>query len=276
MTRIRKSTLKQYKERVAPVPLKEWLEKKYLNDKLSYRDMMNLLNTKNNRIIKKLLVYYNIPIRYGSEAVATQWIDNDIRKEQQSKDATSRFKGNTYRRLSREVLAKRYAKANFTLLERKIVDGYTVCLLECNECNNKIWRHQKNHNRGCSICMLGASKGEMAIQNYLEVSGIEYEGQATFDGCRNKLPLPFDFAILDRGVVVAMVEYQGEQHYGPVEFFGGIEQFNTQKKHDNIKRTYCKSHNIPLIEVPYTVDNIELYLSSELNNIKSEIQLSIL
>ena len=44
-------------------------------------------------------------------------------------------------------------------------------------------------------------------------------------------------------------EYQGRQHYEPVEFFGGEETYKKVKKRDKIKRKVCKRHSVRLIEI---------------------------
>ena len=46
-------------------------------------------------------------------------------------------------------------------------------------------------------------------------------------------------------------EYQGVQHFKPVEFFGGIETFLSQVKRDKKKKQLCKENNVILIEVFY-------------------------
>lgn len=50
------------------------------------------------------------------------------------------------------------------------------------------------------------------------------------------------------------IEYQGKQHYEPVEFFGGIERFLEGQARDEKKRALCKEHGVTLIEWPYTVE----------------------
>ena len=66
------------------------------------------------------------------------------------------------------------------------------------------------------------------------------------------------------------IEYQGEQHYEPVDFAGkGIEwakmKFEENQEKDNIKRIFCKDNNINLLEIPYwDYENIEEILSREL------------
>lgn len=45
------------------------------------------------------------------------------------------------------------------------------------------------------------------------------------------------------------IEYQGKQHYEPVDFFGGKEGFEKNKERDERKRKLCKKHKCILIEV---------------------------
>ena len=60
------------------------------------------------------------------------------------------------------------------------------------------------------------------------------------------------------------IEYQGQQHYEPVEHFGGNEHFAKQRKLDQKKRKLCKEHNVRLIEWPYTeeikLENLQKYI----------------
>lgn len=69
--------------------------------------------------------------------------------------------------------------------------------------------------------------------------------------------LSYDFAVYKNGELYALIECQGQQHYIPVEMFGGEEQFAKQQLHDEIKREYAKKLNVKLIEVPYTVVTYE-------------------
>lgn len=48
-----------------------------------------------------------------------------------------------------------------------------------------------------------------------------------------------------------LIECQGQQHYMPVEIFGGEQQFKKQKEYDNKKKEYCLNKNLKLIEIPY-------------------------
>ena len=112
---------------------------------------------------------------------------------------------------------------------------------------------------GCPFC--GESKGENDIVKYLNNLKIKFKRQKRFDKCRNKNTLPFDFYLPEYN---CCIEYDGEQHYTPIEFFGGVDNFKKLKKHDKIKNEYCKENNIHLIRIKYN-ENINDKLDELLN-----------
>ena len=62
-----------------------------------------------------------------------------------------------------------------------------------------------------------------------------------------------------------LIEYQGEQHERPIEFFGGEERFKIQKEHDKRKKEYAKLHKIRLLDIwYYDFDVLDQILSKEL------------
>ncbi|TYO53764.1 hypothetical protein FXF70_00960 [Bacillus sp. Y3] len=86
---------------------------------------------------------------------------------------------------------------------------------------------------------------------------VEVEFQDLYGVGQKKL-LRYDFAILGSdNSIKCLIECQGEQHYKPVDEFGGVSQFEYQVKNDELKRKYAKSHNIPLFEIPYTCNTYE-------------------
>lgn len=111
---------------------------------------------------------------------------------------------------------------------------------------------------GCVKCV--SSKGEKKIINILSSLKVRFKSQFKFDDCRAVNPLPFDFYLPDYNMVI---EYQGEQHYKPVQFGGmpieeAIRNFDICKAHDEIKSNYCDRNNIKLLSIPYTeFDNLE-------------------
>ena len=106
-------------------------------------------------------------------------------------------------------------------------------------------------------CKRIISKGEEAIKNWLNKNNITYIQQYKINNCRNINPLPFDFAIVDDKLQVkCLIEFQGEQHYKPINYFGGKKDYLTRIKNDTIKRDYCLTNNIKLFIINYC-ENID-------------------
>lgn len=103
----------------------------------------------------------------------------------------------------------------------------------------------------------------------MQKAKLNYYPQYVFPDCKYKNPLKFDMAILDSDdQLLGLVEYQGEQHYTPVKYFGGEEQLKENKLRDSIKREYCIQNNIPLLEIPYwKYDNVDLILEEFIKKI---------
>lgn len=106
-----------------------------------------------------------------------------------------------------------------------------------------------SHHARCPYC--NSSKGELIISKILDILTIDYESQKTFDDLRDINLLSYDFYIPNQSI---LIEYQGQQHYQPLTYFGGEYQFKVQQKHDKMKADYAKKHNYNLIAVPYTYD----------------------
>lgn len=124
------------------------------------------------------------------------------------------------------------------------------------------WMAQPCHileGHGCPQC--NESHGEKLICQWLTDHEIAYIPQKTFDGCKNKRALPFDFYVPTLNLCI---EYDGEQHFRPVDYFGGSDGFKQRQHNDAIKTKYCEDHNIYLLRIPY-FKNVE----EELNNFYS-------
>ena len=116
--------------------------------------------------------------------------------------------------------------------------------------------------KGCPSC--NQSKGEFKVNKFLLKHNIVYERQKKFEDCKNIFCLPFDFYIPS---IRTCIEFDGEQHYKPLDFFGGIESFKKLKINDKIKEDYCEDNYINLIRIKYDVINIENFLYNNLKTI---------
>ena len=70
----------------------------------------------------------------------------------------------------------------------------------------------------------------------------------------------YDFIIFnENNQPIRLIEIDGEQHFKPIKFFNGEEGFQQQKANDDIKNSFAKENNLPLVRIPYTEkDNINL------------------
>lgn len=143
---------------------------------------------------------------------------------------------------------------------------------KCKECGNSwetaIASRARGAKSGCPLCAKSLSKGNRKINEILANMGVLFVPEHRINECRNINPLPFDFYLQDSNLAI---EYQGRQHYEPVDFSGGNEasaQLNLEyvQQNDEIKRVYCEENNLKLLIIPYwDFDNIEEILCRELN-----------
>ena len=68
-----------------------------------------------------------------------------------------------------------------------------------------------------------------------------------------------------------LIEYQGIQHFKPIDIFGGENQFKIQQEHDKRKREYIELHRINLLEIKYN-ENVNEKLNEYFNNIFNQKQ----
>lgn len=161
--------------------------------------------------------------------------------------------------------------SNITVVE-EYKSNKTKILHKCKICGCE-WRVKPTDilsGFGCPKC--SASKGEKMIAAWLDEKNILYEPQKKFDDCRNVLSLSFDFYLPNYDI---LIEYNGKQHYEPVDYFGGQKRFESQVKRDNIKRDYCQRKDIFLFEIPYysnlNEELIKLYKIITIKNMKKEV-----
>jgi hypothetical protein len=97
------------------------------------------------------------------------------------------------------------------------------------------------------------SQRENMIYSYLRDSGVSFERHYKLENEHRFFIV--DFIVNDRIVV----EYNGKQHYEPVDFFGGLEQYEKQIKRDNDLKTLCYNNSIEYIEIPYYLTDQEIF-----------------
>jgi len=113
--------------------------------------------------------------------------------------------------------------------------------------------------QGCPIC--NESKGEARIRMILEESNLNFIKGKKFKECKNYGYLYFDFYLPDKNV---LIEFDGIQHYKPINFFGGTDGLLKQKKCDAIKNDFAIKNNIKLLRIKYNqINSIYKVLENE-------------
>ena len=154
----------------------------------------------------------------------------------------------------KKLVGQRFGNLTVLDFDEKLSDEkkrvYWKCKCDCgNIVSIQSWHliGGKTHSCGC----LKSSLGESVIKKILKQNNIKFKEQKSFSNCRfidtNHLAR-FDFYIDNN----YLIEYDGQQHFESVEYFGGEERFKIQRKRDIYKNQWCKDNNIPLIRIPYT------------------------
>lgn len=125
---------------------------------------------------------------------------------------------------------------------------YWTCQCSCgNYIDVRIDNLTSGRTKSCGCIK---SRGEQKIQQILEKNSIIFKKEYSFQDLRgiNNGLLRFDFALFDKNYnLIKVIEYQGRQHYKDIP-----KAWTDIREHDNLKRVYCKQHNIKLLEIPYT------------------------
>lgn len=111
--------------------------------------------------------------------------------------------------------------------------------------------------------------GENHVKDYLEAKKIKYKPQYNVKSINKK----YDFCAIYHNKRL-MIEFDGEQHFKPVEYWGGEAGFLKQKEADLIKTNWCEKEQIPLLRIrfdqkPYISEMIEDFLCDPLKYVKN-------
>jgi ssDNA-binding Zn-finger/Zn-ribbon topoisomerase 1 len=136
-----------------------------------------------------------------------------------------------------------YSKVEYTSSSKLVI---VICKIhgDFNPISN-------NHLRGSGCPKCKSSKGELIINSLLTDYNIEYYTEYKFKDLIYKSKLKCDFYLLKFNLVI---EYNGEQHYQPNEFFGGKKGFDRTVERDKIKKQYCLDNGINYEIIRYDED----------------------
>ena len=188
-----------------------------------------------------------------------------------SKDCGCGRKESLSRLKTKDFAGQRFGK--LTVLEKlpeRDKHGHTIykCICDCGNTVNVLGNSlSTNHTASCG-CLV--SYWNMYIQKLLEKYKLEYK--AEFTVYIGNTYYRYDFYLPQYNL---MIEYDGEQHFKPVCFFGteadANEAFRRTQEHDKIKNQYCAQNNINLLRIPYwETKNIETTIKNHLQRLSTE------
>lgn len=152
----------------------------------------------------------------------------------------------------KEATLKHNGKYNYS--KTHYIDAHTKITITCL-IHGDFEQLPTHHLRGCGCPSCNESHGERNVKNYLEEHKLKYISQYRVNDINRSFRI--DFYLPDYNM---FIEYNGEQHYVPKEYFGGQLKFQEQIKRDEMLREYCKINKINLIEISYK-ENIKKVLN---------------
>ena len=92
------------------------------------------------------------------------------------------------------------------------------------------------------------SQGDSEIVGFLLKNKIIFKEKFKLD------EITFDFYL---PILRVCIEFDGRQHFEPIDKFGGVDTYERIKLNDTIKNEYCEEHYIELIRIKYDkIDDI--------------------
>lgn len=150
------------------------------------------------------------------------------------------------KKLSNEDFLKRAIKIhdNKIIYLEEYINSSTKMKMKCKKCGLEFEMRPNNH-----------------IITSVFVILLFFGKENKFNDCKDQRLLPFDFYLPDYNMCI---EFDGIQHFKPIEYFGGLKTYKETKRRDKIKNDYCKNNNIQLIRIKYD-KNIKKFLESIFN-----------
>ena len=142
-----------------------------------------------------------------------------------------------------------------------------ICVI-CPE-HGEFWQIARNHlyGHGCPKCGHNRSHLEEEIAAFLNENAIVYEEQKKFPWLKYDYPLSLDFYLPDYYIAI---ECQGEQHFKPVNYFGGASQLKYIKDRDKKKKELCEKYGIRILY--FSNETYDENIITDKNNLLNEIK----
>lgn len=143
------------------------------------------------------------------------------------------------------------------VVDEKARASFFHCKCDCgNTTYMRAYDVVKGRHRSCG-CQ--NSFGELEITDFLIKNNLLFKTQKEFPDCKFEKRLRFDFCVYnkDNENKFILIEFNGKQHYSKARFSSSDTEEILEKRlkenqiRDQIKRDYCATNNILLLEIPY-------------------------
>ena len=171
-------------------------------------------------------------------------------------------------RLTHQEVNELCLNAGYTLLSSSYVNMKDKVKVECLNCNHIMKTTMNsvvNSYKRCDNCCNSKSTGELLVERALSknINVVKFKPEFSFGkkswrdydegfSFYDRGPLRVDFKVeLSNGEWV-FIEFDGKQHFTPVDYFGGEDYFNTLRYHDLLKTSYFKFNSFSLLRISYS------------------------
>lgn len=135
----------------------------------------------------------------------------------------------------------------------------------CGKVFKKKWCHwitMPFNRHVCPACndnpiSAGVSQYTILTEEWLNERNIVFLQEYSFDDCRYKKPLRFDFYIEWQDSII-LIEVDGNQHFYE-STWTSKERLEENKTRDKIKDEYCLKNNYKLVRIPYWLYRTKTY-----------------
>lgn len=141
--------------------------------------------------------------------------------------------------------------------------------LICKNCGCSEWEREKYVSSvKCRVCYPNDTIGESRVIKYLNFLKLTFKKQKKFPGMKNEKELKCDFFIPKLNLII---EFDGQQHYYPIDFFKGFKSFKKTIKCDWIKNRYALKNKMNILRIPfYEYENIEKLIDDSITKINNQ------
>jgi formylmethanofuran dehydrogenase subunit E len=238
-----------------------------INKKYSQEEIISIFNTVHSSYSYEMFEYlgYNIKGKIKClkcENYFFQTPANHINGEGcpicslQKRGLSKRLTKQQFVDMANSIHLERYDYSDFVYIKSNIKGK-----IYCNYCKEYFWQTPNHHltGNGCPHCK--RSKGEYKVKELLKLYNMDFIEQGTLAGCISKRLLRFDFILYENDKIIGAIEYNGKQHYEPVQWSYHMNEddialsFKENKNRDIIKIKYCSENNIPLLSIKYSDQN---------------------